>query len=225
MAAKFRASGQTCVCANRVYVQNGIADRFIERFDQMIQQRMVPGDPLASDTTFGTLISSQAREKVERLVHDAQEKGALIVSGGQRDQAAPPTFFPPTILDRMSPIMQASREELFGPVVAFYRFATEEELLSMANDAEVGLASYVYTENITQAWRAAELLQSMLKALPQGTTSLTSGSWNGWSEHRHGIGSRRTVWGHQAVRLWSGRRQSRDGRIPEYEGTYSAFEH
>lgn len=121
---------------------------------------MIPGDPSATGTTLGPLINLKAREEVERLVQDAQQKGAGVVSGGERSTSDPQTFFPATILDRMTPEMQASREEIFGPVLAFYRFADETELLRKANDSEVGLASYVYTEQLTQAWRAAELLQS-----------------------------------------------------------------
>lgn len=156
------------MCANRVYIQDGIADEFIERFHLLLSQKMIPGDPAVIGTSLGPLISLKAREKVERLVQDAQEKGAVVVAGGSRTQSEPETFFPATILDRMSHEMQASREELFGPVVAFYRFADEKELLRMANDSEVGLASYVYTEKLTQAWRAAELLQS--KSIPNAVS-------------------------------------------------------
>lgn len=160
LAAKFRGAGQTCVCANRVYVQNGIADKFIERFNKLVGERMIPGDVASANTTLGPLITHKAMEKVERLVQDARRKGASVVAGGERSDSDPPTFFPATILDNMTSEMQASAEELFGPVVAFYRFGNEEELLHSANDSEVGLASYVYTEKLTQGWRAAELLQS-----------------------------------------------------------------
>jgi succinate-semialdehyde dehydrogenase/glutarate-semialdehyde dehydrogenase len=165
LAAKFRGAGQTCVCANRVYVQNGIADKFVERFNKLVGERMVAGDVAAIHTTLGPLITRKAREKVERLVQDAQRKGANVVAGGKRSDSDPQTFFPATILDNMTPDMEASHEELFGPVVAFYRFGNEEELFRMANDSEVGLASYVYTDKLAQGWRAAELLQSTSRAL------------------------------------------------------------
>ncbi|OAG02224.1 succinate-semialdehyde dehydrogenase-like protein [Paraphaeosphaeria sporulosa] len=171
LAAKFRGAGQTCVCANRVYIQESIADKFIEDFHKLVGAKMVAGDPSATGTSLGPLINLKAREKVERLVKDAREKGAVVVAGGHRSQDEPQTFFPATILDRMSHDMQASREELFGPVVAFYRFKDETELLRMANDSEVGLASYVYTEQLTQAWRAAELLQTGMVGINTGMIS------------------------------------------------------
>ncbi|KAF2635178.1 aldehyde dehydrogenase [Massarina eburnea CBS 473.64] len=171
LAAKFRASGQTCVCANRVYVQDGIADTFIKRFNKLVAEKMSPGDPASSATTLGPLINVKAREKVERLVQDAQQKDASIVSGGKRVSSDPETFFPSTILDHMTPDMDASREELFGPVVAFYRFSDEDDLLRMANDSEVGLAAYVYTEKLTQAWRAAEMLQTGMVGVNTGMIS------------------------------------------------------
>lgn len=171
MAAKFRASGQTCVCANRIYVQEGIHDRFLERFAQVVSERMIPGDPLVEETTLGPLINSKATEKVVRLVQDACENGAEAVIGGVRSGQEAATFYPATILKGMKPSMQASREEWFGPVVAFYKFGSEQELLSMANDSEVGLAAYVYTDTLPQAWRAAELLQTGMVGINTGVIS------------------------------------------------------
>lgn len=171
MAAKFRASGQTCVCANRVYVQKGIYDAFIERFAAVVDQRMIPGHPADPATTLGPLISTKAVEKVERLVADAKEHGATVVTGGSRAATDPDTFYPATILKDMKPGMRASREEWFGPVVAFYPFETEAELLAAANDSEVGLAAYVYTERLAQAWRAAELLQTGMVGVNTGVIS------------------------------------------------------
>lgn len=171
MAAKFRASGQTCVCANRVYLQEGIHDEFIERFSKVVRDRMIPGDPLAEGTSLGPLISQKATDKVERLVQNACEHGAEVVLGGVRSRQDAATFFPATILKNMKPTMQASREEWFGPVVAFYKFGTEQELLQMANDSEVGLAAYVYTNQMSQAWRAAELLQTGMVGVNTGMVS------------------------------------------------------
>ena len=160
MAAKFRASGQTCVCANRIYVQEGVYDKFVEQFSQIVNETMIPGDTMDTATTLGPLINSKATEKVERLVKDAVDKGAEAVIGGSRNDSHGPTFFPATILKNMSPSMQASREELFGPVVAFYKFKNESDLIEMANKSEVGLAAYAYTDTLSKAWRAAEGLQS-----------------------------------------------------------------
>lgn len=171
MAAKFRASGQTCVCANRVYVHAGIYDQFVDKFTKIVQDQMIPGEPLASKTTLGPLINTKAVDKVVRLVDDAKQKGAQVALGGSRGPSDPKTFFPATVLKNMKQNMEASREELFGPVVAFYKFSNEQELLEMANDSEVGLAAYVYTEKLPQAWRVAELLQTGMVAINTGMVS------------------------------------------------------
>lgn len=171
MAAKFRASGQTCVCANRVYVQEGIYDRFVGQLAKVVEKRLIPGDPMSTSTTIGPLINTKAVKKVERLVDDACKLGATVVTGGSRSNTDPETFYPATILTNMNSSMQASKEELFGPVVALYRFKTEEDLLQLANDSEVGLASYVYTKDLSKAWRAAELLQTGMVGVNTGVIS------------------------------------------------------
>lgn len=171
MAAKFRASGQTCVCANRVYVQSGIYDNFVDRFNEIVAERMIPGAPDDAKTTLGPLINAKAAEKVERLVADATSKGAEVVSGGSKSNRDGKTFYPATVLKNMKPGMSASSEELFGPVVAFYKFGSEQDLLDMANDSEVGLASYIYTNKLSQAWRAAELLQTGMVGVNTGMIS------------------------------------------------------
>ncbi|KAH6972329.1 succinate-semialdehyde dehydrogenase NADP+ [Ilyonectria sp. MPI-CAGE-AT-0026] len=171
MAAKFRASGQTCVCANRVYVQEGIYDKFVGQLAKVVESRLVPGDLMSTSTTLGPLINTKAVKKVERLVEDACKLGATVVTGGSRSNSDPETFYPATILTNMNSSMQASKEELFGPVVAFYPFKTEEDLLKLANDSEVGLASYVYTKDLSKAWRAAELLQTGMVGVNTGVIS------------------------------------------------------
>ncbi|KAH8667709.1 succinate-semialdehyde dehydrogenase [Ilyonectria robusta] len=171
MAAKFRASGQTCVCANRVYVQEGIYDKFVGQLAKVVENRLIPGDPMSESTTIGPLINTKAVKKVERLVEDACKLGATVVTGGSRSTSDPQTFYPATILTNMNSSMQASKEELFGPVVAFYPFKTEEDLLKLANDSEVGLASYVYTKDLSKAWRAAELLQTGMVGVNTGVIS------------------------------------------------------
>ncbi|CAK7231247.1 succinate semialdehyde dehydrogenase NADP+ linked [Sporothrix bragantina] len=173
MAAKFRASGQTCVCANRVYVQDGIYDEFVKQFSDMVQRDMIPGDPATAGTTLGPLINEAAATKVASLVEDAKAGGAEVVLGGDsaRSSSDPATFYPATVLKGMKSGMRASREELFGPVVAFYRFTGDEELLKMANDAEVGLAGYVYTEKLGRAWRVAEALETGMVGVNTGMLS------------------------------------------------------
>ena len=160
MAAKFRASGQTCVCANRVYVQSGIYDQFVDAFAEEVSNQMRPGASSDTATTLGCLINAKAVHKVDRLVQDATSKGAEAVLGGKRKEDDIPTFFPATVLKNMTTEMEATTEELFGPVVSFYRFESEAEVIALANEAEVGLASYVYTQNLPMAWRMSEALQS-----------------------------------------------------------------
>jgi succinate-semialdehyde dehydrogenase/glutarate-semialdehyde dehydrogenase len=160
MAAKFRASGQTCVCANRVYVQEGIYDRFVSAFAEKVQQSMHDGSSNDPQTTLGCLINDKAVQKVERLVKNAIELGAEIVLGGKKEHGKRGNFYPATILKDMTADMDASRQEIFGPVVSFFKFGTEEEVLKLANQAEVGLASYVFTNNLPLAWRMAEALKS-----------------------------------------------------------------
>lgn len=176
MAAKFRASGQTCVCANRVYVQDGIYDTFIQRFAEIVQRDLIPGNPAIAGTTLGPLINAAAAKKVAGLVDDALQGGAEAVLGGHSaasggSSSDPPTFYPATILKGMQPSMRASREELFGPVVAFYRFSNDASLFQMANDAEVGLAGYVYTDKLARAWRVAELLETGMVGVNTGMVS------------------------------------------------------
>jgi succinate-semialdehyde dehydrogenase/glutarate-semialdehyde dehydrogenase len=124
----------------------------------------VKGDTLLTGTTIGPLSNVRAVEKVERLVSDARPQGATVVRGGTRSFGDPENYYPPTIVQGMTHSMQASKEELFGPVVAIYPFESQPELLRMANDADVGLGAYVYTDTLNQARRTAELLQTTAMA-------------------------------------------------------------
>ncbi|KAK2686287.1 hypothetical protein QWA68_014851 [Fusarium oxysporum] len=171
MAAKFRGSGQTCVSPNRVYVQKGIQDTFVDRLMDTINEQLVKGDPLSSGTTIGPLINVKAVEKVERLVEDAHQHGASVVLGGTRSADDPENYYPPTILTGMTHSMQASKEELFGPVVAIYSFEDEKDLFAMANDSDVGLGAYVYTVALSQAWKTAEMLQTGMVGVNTGVIS------------------------------------------------------
>ncbi|RDW62459.1 succinate-semialdehyde dehydrogenase-like protein [Coleophoma cylindrospora] len=171
MAAKFRASGQTCVCANRIYVQSKIYDSFIAAFAAEVERSMISGASEDPRTSLGCLINAKAVQKVERLVKDATEHGAEVVIGGKKAGHEMDTFYPPTILKNMKPTMQAFSEEIFGPVVSFFKFETEDEVLALANNADVGLASYVYTENLPVAWRMAEALQTGMTGINIGVIS------------------------------------------------------
>lgn len=167
MAAKFRASGQTCVCANRVYVQEGVYDKFLESFTATVKSSMIEGHPMDEKTTLGPMISPKAVQKVRGIVSDATKLGAKVAMGQDQDEPGmdKQSYHPAMVLGDMTGAMRASQEEIFGPVAAFYKFKGEEDLYDAANEADVGLASYVFTKDLSRAWRAAETLQSEL--LPQ----------------------------------------------------------
>ena len=162
LAGKFRGSGQTCVSPNRIYVQSKIRDAFIAEFTKQVKEQMRTGAVEDEQTALGCMISSKALDKIERLVADAKSKGAEAVLGGQRDQKFLSNFYPATILTGMKPEMEASQTEIFGPVATVYSFDAEEDVIAQANESEVGLAAYIYTENLPTAWRVAEALQGEL---------------------------------------------------------------
>ena len=169
LAGKFRGSGQTCISPNRIYVQSGIYEDFVADFTKHVREGMRAGSLEDESTALGCVISSRAVDKVTRLVADAKKKGALVVLGGKRgvgeagtaaeEIVSSPNFYPATILKDMTSEMEASHTEMFGPVASIYKFETEDEVIAQANDAEVGLAAYIYTENLPVAWRVAEALQ------------------------------------------------------------------
>ena len=149
LAGKFRGSGQTCVSPNRFYVQSGIHDTFLAEFARQVRSQIKAGSIEDDQSTLGCMISTKARAKVEHLVQDAKNKGASAILGGERKPDSPQNFFPATILRDMTPQMEASRTEIFGPVATVYRFDTEEDVVRQADDSEVGLAAYVYTNDLT----------------------------------------------------------------------------
>ncbi|KAF4439502.1 succinate-semialdehyde dehydrogenase [Fusarium acutatum] len=144
---------------------------FVGKLMDTINEQLVKGDPLSSGTTIGPLINAKATKKVERLVEDAVQHGANLVLGGTRSADDPENYCPPTILTGMTHSMQASKEELFGPVVAIYSFEDEKHLIAMANDSDVGLGAYVYTDALSQAWRTAEMLQTGMVGVNTGVIS------------------------------------------------------
>jgi succinate-semialdehyde dehydrogenase/glutarate-semialdehyde dehydrogenase len=151
IASKYRNTGQTCVCANRFYVQAGIYDAFAERLDRAVATLRV-GDGLAGPTEQGPLIDARALAKVEAHIADAVGKGARIARGGKR-HALGGNFFEPTILLDVTADMRVAREETFGPVAPLFRFDTETEVVQRANDTEFGLAAYFYTRDLARSWR------------------------------------------------------------------------
>jgi len=169
MASKYRNTGQTCVCANRLLVQSGIYDEFAARLARAASRLRV-GDGLRGETDQGPLIDEKALAKVEEHIADALSHGGRIALGGRR-HALGGTFFEPTIILDASPAMQLAREETFGPVAALFRFDTEEQAVRMANDTEFGLAAYFYTRDLGRSWRVAEALEYGIVGLNTGLIS------------------------------------------------------
>jgi len=180
IASKYRNTGQTCVCANRLLVQAGIYDAFVTKLIEATKKLRV-GDGLAGPTEQGPLIDDNAVLKVEEHIADAMAKGAKLVLGGKR-HALGRTFFEPTILTNVTPAMKVAREETFGPVAPIFRFETEADALRMANDTEFGLAAYFYTRDISRAWRVAEGLEYGIVGLNTGIISTEEAPFGGWKE-------------------------------------------
>ncbi|MFC4732326.1 NAD-dependent succinate-semialdehyde dehydrogenase [Salipiger abyssi] len=169
MIAKFRNNGQTCVCANRIYVQSGIYDAFAEKLKDAVRQLHV-GNGFEEGVTTGPLINEAAVAKVEAHIADAVGKGATVSTGGARSNAGG-AFFAPTVLTGVTRDMLVCREETFGPLAALVRFETEAEVIDMANDSEFGLAAYFYANDLSRVWRVAEALESGMVGVNTGLIS------------------------------------------------------
>ncbi len=169
MASKYRNSGQTCVCANRFLIQDGIYERFASKLAEAVG-KLVLGSGMDAGVTQGPLIDNNAVCKVETLLADATGKGARVLCGGQRS-ALGGTFFEPTIVADLTPEMRMAREEIFGPVAPLFRFKTEEEAIRMANDTEFGLAAYFYSADLGRVWRVSEALEYGMVGVNTGAIS------------------------------------------------------
>ena len=169
IAAKYRNSGQTCVCANRFLVQAGIYDAFAARLAEQVAQLQV-GDGSAPGTQQGPLIDADALAKVQAHVADALDKGARLLTGG-RPHPRGGNFFEPTVLANVTPAMRVAREETFGPVAPLFRFDTEAEAIQMANATEYGLAAYFYTRDVARAFRVGEALEYGMVGINTGLIS------------------------------------------------------
>ena len=191
MVSKFRNMGQTCVCANRILVQDGVYDDFAARLSQAVSGLKVANgfEPGAEQ---GPLIDMAAVEKVEEHIADATAKGARVVVGGKR-HALGGTFFEPTILADMTPEMTIAREETFGPVAPLFRFNTEDEALALANDTPSGLAAYFYSRDIGRVWRVAEALEYGIVGINTGIISTEVAPFGGMKES--GIGREGSKYG------------------------------
>jgi succinate-semialdehyde dehydrogenase/glutarate-semialdehyde dehydrogenase len=169
MVSKFRNGGQTCVCANRIFVENSIHDAFTSKLQQAVGA-LVVGHGMGEGTTIGPLIDQPAVEKVEEHISDAVGRGAKIHCGGKRHTLGG-NFFEPTILLDVRKGSKLMNEETFGPVAPVTRFSSEEEVIAMSNDTEFGLAAYFYTRDIGRVWRVAEALEYGIVGINEGLIS------------------------------------------------------
>jgi succinate-semialdehyde dehydrogenase/glutarate-semialdehyde dehydrogenase len=169
MASKYRNAGQTCVCANRLYVQDGVYDAFAAKLVKAVQALKV-GDGTEPGVEQGPLIDAAAVDKIEAHIADAIAKGGKVLTGGQR-HALGHTFFQPTVVANASPDMLVAREETFGPLAPLFRFKTDAEVVQLANDTEFGLASYFYSRDIARIWRVAEALEYGMVGINTGLIS------------------------------------------------------
>ncbi|HMN46864.1 MAG TPA: NADP-dependent succinate-semialdehyde dehydrogenase [Povalibacter sp.] len=191
LASKYRNAGQTCVCANRLFVQSGIYDRFAAKLADAVKAMKV-GDGLEQDTKIGPLIDDKAVNKVEEHVQDAVSKGATVLYGGKRGDAAG-SFYTPTVLTGVTADMLVMREETFGPLAPLVKFDTEEEVIRLANDTEFGLASYFYSRDIGRIWRVAEALECGIVGINEGIISTEVAPFGGVKES--GIGREGSKYG------------------------------
>jgi succinate-semialdehyde dehydrogenase/glutarate-semialdehyde dehydrogenase len=180
IASKFRNTGQTCVCTNRFLVQDEVYDAFAERLVSAVA-RLTVGDGLTSGAEQGPLIDQEAVRKAEEHIQDALAKGARVLQGGGR-HALGGNYFQPTVLAGVTPDMQVTREETFGPVAPLFRFHTEEEAIRLANDTPFGLASYCYTRDLARAWRMAEALEYGIVGINAGLISAAEAPFGGVKE-------------------------------------------
>jgi succinate-semialdehyde dehydrogenase/glutarate-semialdehyde dehydrogenase len=169
IASKYRNAGQTCVCANRIYVQDGVYEEFARRFTDKVRELKV-GNGMEPGVDQGPLIEDKAVDKVEAHIADALAKGARLLLGGKR-HALGHSFFEPTVLADVTPAMLVSDEETFGPVAPLFRFKTEDEAIALANDTEFGLASYFYARDIGRVFRVADRIESGMVGLNTGLIS------------------------------------------------------
>ena len=192
MASKFRGSGQTCVCANRILVHHSVAERFTALLAIAMGQ-LVVGPGKQEGVTQGPLINEAAVAKVERLIADAESHGATIASGGKRHSLGG-TFFEPTLLTGCTTAMEIAREEIFGPVAPIFLFKTDEEAVALANATQFGLAAYFYSRDLARVWRVAEALECGMVGVNTGIISNAAAPFGGIKESgfgregsRHGI--------------------------------------
>jgi succinate-semialdehyde dehydrogenase/glutarate-semialdehyde dehydrogenase len=192
IVSKYRNAGQTCVCANRLYVQAGVYDTFADKLADAVE-RLKVGNGFEAGVTVGPLIDAQGLAKVEDHLADALAQGARVRTGGKRVDGKG-TFFEPTILTDVTGAMKVAREETFGPVAPLFRFDTVEDVIAQANDTEFGLASYFYARDLSRVWRVAEALEYGMVGINTGLISTEVAPFGGIKQSglgregsRHGV--------------------------------------
>lgn len=178
ITSKFRNSGQTCVCVNRIYAQDKVYDEFVEKLSRAVGGLKV-GNGLDKDVQIGPLINEKGLNKVKHHVKDAVAKGAKVTEGGKHRNGL---FYEPTVLADATSEMIIAQEEVFGPVAPVFRFSTEEEAIQMANDTEYGLASYFYSKDVARCWRVAEALECGMVGINEGLISTEVAPFGGVKE-------------------------------------------
>ncbi|MEM9634063.1 MAG: NAD-dependent succinate-semialdehyde dehydrogenase [Pseudomonadota bacterium] len=184
MISKFRNAGQTCVCSNRIYVQDGVYDAFVEKLSAAVAALQV-GDGAADGTAIGPLITAAAVTKVREHIADAVGKGASITTGGESHTLGG-TFFQPTVISGATREMAVAREETFGPLAPVFRFSTTEEVLAAANETEFGLASYFYSRDLSRVWQMMEGLEYGMVGVNTGLISTEVAPFGGVKESGQG---------------------------------------
>ncbi|MYM73458.1 succinate-semialdehyde dehydrogenase [Duganella sp. FT134W] len=177
IASKYRNAGQTCVCANRIYVQDGVYDAFAQKLVAAVEKLKV-GNGVDEGVTQGPLIDEKAVQKVEQHVADALAKGGRLLLGGKRHELGQ-SFFQPTVIADINADMLVAKEETFGPLAPLFRFKTDEEAIALANDTEFGLASYFYSRDVGRIWRVAEGLESGMVGVNTGLISTEAAPFGG----------------------------------------------
>lgn len=185
IASKFRSSGQTCVCANRIYVQSGIYDKFAEAFVHKVEGFKV-GYGYDEGVTHGPLIHDRAVSKVDAHVRDAEKQGAKVLIGGQKMPDLGDNFYQPTVIRDMTADMQLANEETFGPVAGLFKFDTEAEVVKLANASDVGLAGYFFSRDIQRCYRVAEALEVGMVGVNTGLISDPAAPFGGVKESGFG---------------------------------------
>ena len=184
MISKYRNSGQTCVCSNRIFVQDGVYDAFVEKLVAATAALNV-GDGMQDGITIGPLVNEKAAADVDKLVQASIAQGATVALGGGRHELGG-CYYQPTVLTGVNSQMAVFRNEIFGPVAPVVRFSTEEEVIAMANDTEFGLASYFYTRDIGRVWRVAEALDYGIVGINEGIISNEMAPFGGVKESGSG---------------------------------------